>query len=387
MSPISPTRAHVERALADPEAQPLSRLLDERCDEARVLKMWHGLERPRGPARQRALFALAAALSVLVACSGWLWVGRAANHPLALRAGEIPSVLVGGAQGAQVALGDGSELRLSAGARLEVLRNDGRSFVTVLRRGEGLFDVKPGGPRKWVIEAGLASVEVLGTRFRVVRGVHSVRVEVERGVVSVRGEAVPGGSVRLSAGMRSELREPVPSPKVEASAPARVVEEPSRSAVESAGAPSSSLETAPSARALGLPAPSVSAPPAHETSDAIDELLANADAARRAGDRERAMRLLEAVLQRARSRDPRRGLAALSLARLSLSDEPSRAARALAGSLDAMPSALSEDALARQVEAIGRSGRRAEAAELARRYLQRFPHGQRTKEVSRWLAP
>ncbi len=38
--------------------------------------------------------------------------------------------------------------------RLEILRNDGRSFVSVLRRGSGTFDVEPGGPRHWIIEAG-----------------------------------------------------------------------------------------------------------------------------------------------------------------------------------------------------------------------------------------
>jgi hypothetical protein len=39
------------------------------------------------------------------------------------------------------------------------------------------------------------------------------------------------------------------------------------------------------------------------------------------------------------------------------------------------------------VEAEGRSGRREEAARLARIYLSRFPDGRREADVRRWLSP
>jgi hypothetical protein len=52
-----------------------------------------------------------------------------------------------------------------------------------------------------------------------------------------------------------------------------------------------------------------------------------------------------------------------------------------------MPAGLAEDALARRVEAEGRAGNGARAAELAREYLRRFPNGRRVEDVQRWLGP
>ena len=86
----------------------------------------------------------------------------------------------------------------------------------------------------------------------------------------------------------------------------------------------------------------------------------------------------------ASSADKRRGLAALSLARLILTTEPRRAASVLRESFGAMPAGLVEDALARRVEAEGRAGNFAEARRLAAEYERRFPSGQRLREVTRW---
>jgi hypothetical protein len=118
--------------------------------------------------------------------------------------------------------------------------------------------------------------------------------------------------------------------------------------------------------------------------DAVDQALAAADAARRRGDRAEAAQALEAALTAARPSDKRRGLAALTLARLVLRNDPARAARVLRDAFGAMPADLVEDALARRVEAEGRSGRRDEAARLADEYERRFPAGQRASEVKRW---
>ena len=59
------------------------------------------------------------------------------------------------------------------------------------RRGGVRFEVEPDGPRRWTIETGLATVEVVGTVFEVERAPGAVDVRVERGVVVVRGERVP----------------------------------------------------------------------------------------------------------------------------------------------------------------------------------------------------
>lgn len=44
--------------------------------------------------------------------------------------------------------------------------------------------VQPGGPRRWQVEGGLATIEVVGTAGR-------LRVSVQRGAIVVRGEGVP----------------------------------------------------------------------------------------------------------------------------------------------------------------------------------------------------
>jgi hypothetical protein len=75
------------------------------------------------------------------------------------------------------------------------------------------------------------------------------------------------------------------------------------------------------------------------------------------------------------------------LARLTSEEDPARAALALEASMNSMPRDLAEDALAREVDALGRAGRREDAARLAAQYLQRFPAGQRVKDVRRWLSP
>ena len=82
--------------------------------------------------------------------------------------------------------------------------------------------------------------------------------------------------------------------------------------------------------------------------------------------------------------DPRRGMAALSLARLLLATDPGRAAAVLNDSFAAVPRALQEDAWARRAEAEGRAGHLVEAARLAHEYQRRFPSGRRSDEVQRW---
>jgi transmembrane sensor len=99
-----------------------------------------------------------------------------------------------------VRLDDDSEIRLAAKSRIEPLTSTGSRFELLLARGSAEFSVTPGGPRRWLVEAGAARVEVVGTVFRVTRAATSVRVSVSRGSVLVRGENVPGWVQRLNAG-------------------------------------------------------------------------------------------------------------------------------------------------------------------------------------------
>jgi hypothetical protein len=168
--------------------------------------------------RPAALGALAASVALVALVAGW-WPGSA-GPVLTVDGAEAPAQLeaVAGAPVA-VPLSDGSRLTLQPGARLEVLENSGREFTTALRRGRTRFDVRPGGPRRWKVECGPVAVEVVGTQFTVERGTGTVTVEVEHGVVLVRGEGVPDHVRRLTAGERLVLPVHPARPAEEAEAP------------------------------------------------------------------------------------------------------------------------------------------------------------------------
>src|SRR5206468_1411078 len=68
------------------------------------------------------------------------------------------------AEDLQVPLSDGSQIQLYPGASLVPLEASGTIFSAALQRGSAAFSVRPGGPRRWIIECGLATVEVIGTR-------------------------------------------------------------------------------------------------------------------------------------------------------------------------------------------------------------------------------
>jgi transmembrane sensor len=374
----------VERALHDPDAAPLGPSLDDGFSEEQVPRLWRGVEERAlraSFARRHVVVLLAAAALLVIVSAGALRFFRP-GAPLLLASGAPPSVLDAARGRVESRFADGSRIQLHAGSRMEVLRNDGQSFVSVLQRGEGVFEVEPGGSRRWVVHAGIANVEVIGTRFSVVREPGRVEVSVTRGVVMVLAESLPNGAARLVAGQSIVVRAPnaldgSASPPTKTSENARPPSTTQPEVAATASAPLAPVTAAPP-RASGVRA---------QPADAIDELFRIADQARARGDTAAAVEAYEAVLARAPARDPRRGLAAMSLTRLTLHGNPARAASALDESMPGMPSALAEDALARQVEAEGRSGRREEAARLARIYLSRFPDGRREADVRRWLSP
>ena len=106
-----------------------------------------------------------------------------------------------------IALSDGSSIRLSPGTHIEPLESSGTTFSAIVTQGRADFEVQPGGPRHWVIECGLATVEVIGTSFSCDREPGRLRLAVQHGVVLVRGERVPNRARRLLAGESLELAE------------------------------------------------------------------------------------------------------------------------------------------------------------------------------------
>jgi len=118
----------------------------------------------------------------------------------------------------------------------------------------------------------------------------------------------------------------------------------------------------------------------------LDQLVREADAARRAGDLDTATELLERTVREA-GNDPRGALAALTLARLNQNRSPAKVAWALGTALGSgAPRGLEEDLLARLVQARAQSGDRAGAKRAALEYQRRFPSGARLDEVRRWAA-
>jgi transmembrane sensor len=362
-----------ERARLTPEGGatgPLAPSLRSALTEERTQQMWQRIDHAPGRRPQAWLVLATAATVVALLAFGSRWLAQPTAGPLGLTSGSALSVLGAEERAEAPRFDDGSQITLQKGSRVEVLRNDARSFVTALRRGDVTFDVKPGGKRHWVIEAGELSVEVVGTRFRVERQPQATRVSVEHGIVLVRGERVGGGSVRLTAGQSFVLpttREAVVEPTLSEPRPA-------------SPAP---VASAPPAASV---APVASAPPV-VAPDRVAQSLVDADDARRQGDNASAAQHFEAAWLSAAPGDARRGLAALSLARLLGATNPAKTARVLRSSLSDMPSGLREDAIARWVEAESRAGNVEGARRAAEEYRRSFPNGQRLPEVERWSAP
>ena len=190
--------------------RPIDAELTPALDEAELAQVWRRVrdaqaERRVAPRRWR----YAIATGVAVATAAVLLLAWPRDHRAAgALAGDValtPGAQIDATAARAIAMADGSRVTLAPEARLEVLANEGDKFVTAVRRGKVGFDVRPGGPRKWIIETDLATVEVVGTAFAVERSAVELSVTVERGVVLVRGERVPGRVVRLTAGQHVEV--------------------------------------------------------------------------------------------------------------------------------------------------------------------------------------
>ncbi|OAI84846.1 FecR family protein [Pseudomonas putida] len=140
--------------------------------------------------RTRILGAGLLSLAVL-ATLAWLDPAYRSEHYLT-RAGERQTLNL--ADGTVVTLDAASEVAVSW--HLFSRRSE-------LQRGQALFEVAPRVYRPWLVDAGQASVRVVGTRFNVDRHASEVRVSVAEGRVAVAAggaerELLPGQQVRAS---------------------------------------------------------------------------------------------------------------------------------------------------------------------------------------------
>jgi transmembrane sensor len=354
--------------------RPWSQALQREVDAAALEAGWQRVRARRRRPRALRHAPLAAAVAALAAIL-FLWLrppaAPAEVGALAV-AGSVPlPVEWESGTGATIALDDGSRVELAADSRLRTRSSDAAHVELALEHGRATFDVKPGGPRAWGIDAGPVVVRVLGTRFTVERDGDVVDVSVERGKVLVEGDGVPGGSRVLLAGDAIRVEPPsLPVDALPAAAPPP----------EAALAPEAPLP--PGAPALTPDPPAATAPA--EPAPAEPDPMSRADAARREGRPREALTLLEAVVEQGSARSP---LAAFTAAKIHAEDmgDPAAAGPWFLRAVDlGLPSGLDEEALARAVECFAKAGKKAEARRAAARYGARFPGGHHHERVRSW---
>jgi transmembrane sensor len=230
---------------------------------------------------------------------------------------------------------------------------------------------KASKPRRF--RAGIVEVEAFDARFLMERA-DAVWVRVEEGEAIVRW---PGGEARLTAGSEGWY----PPAPVEAAGPEPVVDTQPVAKHRPSPRPAAwrRLAEAGDYTAAYDELQKSSAPVRDEPA----ELLLSADVSRLSHHPAQAIAPLQQVLKRHAS-DPRAPLAAFTLGRVLLDElgRPSEAADAFARARALAPEGpLSDDALAREVEARSRGGDTARARTLAEEYLRRLPNGPRARWV------
>jgi transmembrane sensor len=303
---------------------------------------------------------------------------------LALGRLEVPDVA---SLEATFVLSDGSSIELEPGGSIATTENDGQRASLVLVQGEATFDIVP-SQRQWTIDAGLATIEVLGTRFRVQRTDQEVDVSVERGTVRLRSEHLdisqqllrPGETARIAIGPTNEETDGDGQQVVEAEEAEQATQE-EMEPLASTSTPWEALarrgrfeEAYGRLGSRGLATQT-------EQARSIEELLLLADVARLSGHpREAVAPLEQAIAQYSAHR--RASVAAFTLGRLhaDVLGSPTGAVSAFERCLAlGPPAALHADALARLAEARNRAGDREGAQAAAQEYLERYPDGQRAR--------
>ncbi len=283
----------------------------------------------------------------------------------------------------EVALDDGSRLLLTPGSRLVPVVNLGTEVAWSLAAGTVTFDVMPHGPRTWSIDAGVAKISVLGTRFRVLRDGDHVRVDVERGLVLVESPLLAAGQQRLGPGDHVDLAPPAPAPH-EAASLAAPPAPPTPAASATQSWKQAAVDDGYHAAYLQL-GPSGIARETQQT-NSPQELLALADVARLSGHPRDAIAPLERLLA-THADDTRASAAAFTLGKIQLDamNAPAAAASAFERAIALrLPQALREDAFARRVQAYAAAGNTERARASRAAYDAEYPEGRHRSGVASW---
>lgn len=163
---------------------------------------------------RRALLA-AAALVVVAAASTFAYLRTSGRQAAAPASPSTPSLSlvassVGSAGINTLTLSDGSVIRLSTGARVDLLAQPGER--TVALEGRAFFAVATGA-EPFTVSTALGRARVLGTRFEVSTSSEETRVVVVEGTVQLSGDG--GATAPAPAGSLGTLRRGA-APHVEA---------------------------------------------------------------------------------------------------------------------------------------------------------------------------
>ncbi|MFM2152704.1 MAG: hypothetical protein RL199_1139 [Pseudomonadota bacterium] len=255
-----------------------------------------------------------------------------------------------------LAFSDGSRIAGLRSPGLAIVENSRTRFLLQLGRGAARFEVTPGGPRRWVVETDLATVEVIGTVFEVDRDDAGLDVRVEHGIVLVRGEQVPERMRRLTQGESLHID----APQAPDARPAPVSDEP---------APGRPTPPSPASRPTPRPTQPTSRTP-KPAELALDDLLDELEATRRAGGKEASRKVLGSHLPQARTNGERTTLL-MTLAQWTSDDGDDVAAATLLAGItpEGLPRELVRAAWRLEASCWRRAGRPGEAEAVERRIL------------------
>jgi transmembrane sensor len=360
-------------------------------DETRSKRVQLGVAKRQ---RRRRTFLAATAMTGAslvmfgIAYSSLLWQGdagaRAADEPLAReQSRSLERVREALPTSAPVRLADGSEATVgSPDGQLSIEINRAEQIQLRLESGTAHFEVVPNARRQFSVFAGSIEVSVIGTAFDVEQTVTRARVVVTHGKVRVRSAA---GVTYLQAGEARwfDQERPVATEPAVVSTPAK------RRAERRAAAPrkeSAPIEWRSRHRDGDDQGASHALERGAAEDDSVEALIESADTARLTGD----LALAERYLRRAvkdHPHDPTAAAAAFMLGRLLLVQlgRPQEAAEAFATVRElGAEGSLTQDALAREVEAWSKAGKIEQAELRAQLFIRLYPQSRRRHVVERY---
>lgn len=164
-----------------------------RLDMAVALGDDFGTQPPRAPLlSRRGLLGAGAAGAAIAASAAWI-----AFRP------SFTTYTTGKGEVRLIPLADGSVITLNTASRVDVHLGSRRRELRLIA-GEALFEVAKDRRRPFLVDAGPAAVEALGTAFTVRNTQDRLVVNVQQGTVEVSSTEASFGPQSLGANMRAE---------------------------------------------------------------------------------------------------------------------------------------------------------------------------------------